>query len=174
LGTWQVGFAPRAEIVLPRRKLDILRELISSFPVWVRGAALASVAAAMVLLTLSLSKANISVKNGNFALSFGSPNTVTGQPGSSSDEIEKAVRLAIASEREKMREESRAQMASFKEQLAAEQKAQLQAVIAEHQIRIQAVRASLKSEIARVSRQNQSIRPFFDSDNYADIWATGR
>src|SRR4030095_4576945 len=45
LGAWQLGFAPRAEVVLRRSRLDLLRELIGTFPVWVRGAAIIGAAA---------------------------------------------------------------------------------------------------------------------------------
>src|SRR5262245_17805117 len=46
LSAWQVGLAPRAEVVLRRSRFDVFRELIGMFPVWVRGAALAGAAAA--------------------------------------------------------------------------------------------------------------------------------
>src|SRR5262245_58088806 len=174
LSTWRIGFTPRMEVVLPLRKLELFRELLSSFPVWVRGAALAGAVAAVVLLALSIARVHISVKDGDFALSFGSSKGVTAGSVQSSDELEKLVQNAVARERVKIEDEYRAQMTGFRRQLAAEYKTQLQAMSAEQQAKIQAVRASLKVEIARISRQNRNIRPFFDTDDYADIWSTGR
>ncbi len=173
LSTWQVGFAPRTEVVLPRRRLELLRELISSFPAWVRGAALAGAAAAMALIALSLANTSINFKGGDLAIQFGAPKGVTSLP-QSSEEIEKLVQAVVARHQEKMQEEFRAQLAGLKDQLTAEHKAQLQAVSAQQQVKIQAVRAGLRSEIARVERLNRNIRPFFDSDEYAELWSTGR
>src|SRR5262249_49783391 len=151
-----------------------LRELIRSFPAWVRGAALAGAATALILAAVSIAHMSIRVEDGHFALSLGTSKVVTGAPARSSEEIEKFVQNAIVREREKIENEYRAQMAEFKQQLAAEYKTQLQAVSAEQQVKIRAVQASLRTEIARVNRQNRNIRPFFDSDEYADLWATGR
>jgi len=174
LSTWQVGFAPRTDVVLPRRRLELLRELASSFPAWVRGAALAGAAAAMALVALSLANTSINFKGGDLAIQFGAPKGVTGSLSQPSEEIEKLVQATVARQSEKMQDEFRAQVAGLKDHLVAEHKAQLQAVSAEQQVKVQAVRASLRSEIARVERLNRNIRPFFDSDEYADLWSTGR
>src|SRR6516225_9258098 len=40
LGAWQLGSLASPGIVAPRGRLDLLRELIGAFPVWVRGAAI--------------------------------------------------------------------------------------------------------------------------------------
>ncbi len=171
LSAWQVGFAPRAEVVLQRSKLDLLRELIGMFPMWVRGAALTAAAAAMLLLALSIAGASVSVKNGDFAISFGdAANAETGKTGASSEEVEKLVQNAVAKEREQMRQEYETQLASFKDQLNAEHQAKLQAASAGHQAQLNAVKAGLRAEIRRSNRQNSSIRSFFALDDNDDPW----
>ena len=54
LSTWQVGFAPRTEFVLPRGKMEVLRELLGLFPIRARSLAMAGAAAAAILLALSV------------------------------------------------------------------------------------------------------------------------
>ncbi len=174
LSMWQVGFAPRTEFVIPRSKGDLLRELLGAFPGWVRGAALAGTAAALVLVALSLARTRVSLHDGDFALSFGATNLSPGAVASASQDVEKAVQQAVAREREKLQAENRVLMAGLKEQLAAEQKAELQAISAEHQARIQAVRAKFDRQLADLNRQNRSVRPFFEGDNYSDLWSSGR
>src|SRR5262245_44880222 len=98
LGAWQLGQIARPEIVLRRSRLDLLRELVGMFPVWVRGAALIGAAAAMLLVSLSIAGARISLKDGDFAVSFGR----TGNVAASSEEISQMVQNAVAEEREKM------------------------------------------------------------------------
>jgi hypothetical protein len=174
LSLWQVGFAPRTEFVIPRSKWELLRELLGAFPVWVRGAALTAAAAALVLVALSLTRTRVSLRDGDFALSFGATSESAGTAAPAAQDVEKAVEQAVARERKKLQEETRLLMAGLKEQLAAEQKAELRAISAEHQARIQAVRAKLDRQLADLNRQNRSVRPFFDGDNYSDIWSSGR
>src|SRR5262249_41739077 len=71
LGAWQLGLAPRAEVILRRSRLDLLRELIGTFPVWVRGAALAGMVAAMLLVAMSIAGTRISLEGGDYAINFG-------------------------------------------------------------------------------------------------------
>jgi hypothetical protein len=171
LSAWQVGFAPRAEVVWQRSKLDLLRELIGMFPMWVRGAVLAGAVAAMLLLALSIAGVNVSVKNGDFAISFGgAAKAETGKTGASSEELEKLVQSAVAKERDQMRQENNTQLASFKDQLNAEHQARLQAASAEHQAQLNAAKAGLRAEIRRSNRQNSSIRSFFALDDNDDSW----
>lgn len=175
LSAWQVGFAPRAEIVLPRSRLGVLRELLGMFPVWVRGAALTGAAAAMLLVVLSIAGTRISLKNGDFAVNFGrTENSATGAPAVSSEEIERMVQNAMASEREKMEQRYGAQLANFKDQLNADHQARLQAADAEHQARLKAVQAGLKQELRKFNRQNASIRSFFAMDDSNDPWGDVR
>jgi len=171
LSAWQVGFAPRAEVVLRRSKFDLLRELIGMFPTWVRGAALAGAAAAMLLLALSIAGASVSVKNGDLAISFGgAAKAETGKTAASSEELERLVQSAVAKERDQMRQEYDTQLASFKDQLNAEHQAKLQAASAEHQAQLNAAKAGLRAEIRRSNRQNSSIRSFFALDDNDDPW----
>ena len=126
LSAWQLGLAPRAEVVLRRSRLDLLRELIGMFPVWVRGAALAGAAAAMLLVTLSIAGTRISLKDGDFAINFGrTGNSATGAPAVSSEEIERMVQNAVAGEREEMEQRYSAQLASLKDQLNADHQARI-------------------------------------------------
>lgn len=178
LGAWQLGFAPRAEIVLRRSRLDVLRELIGIFqvwPVWVRGAVLAGTAAAMLLVALSIAGTNISMKNGDFAINFGwTKNSATSVPAVSSEEIERIVQNAVAREREKMEQQYSAQLASFKWQLNADHQAKLQAANAENQARLKVLQAGLKQEMRRFNRQGASIRSFFAREDSSDPWGDGR
>src|SRR5689334_386848 len=47
LATWQVGFAPRTELVLPRGRMEVLREFVTLFPVWARSLGAVGMAAAV-------------------------------------------------------------------------------------------------------------------------------
>jgi anti-sigma factor RsiW len=173
LSTWQVGFAPRTELVLPRSKMDVLRELIGMFPIWARGLAMAGTAAAIVLLAMAITSKN-PVNGGNAA------NTPQNVAAMSSQQIESLVKAAVAEERAKMQQEYQAQFANFKTQLNNEHQAQLQAqlqeVSAAHQARLQTMKASLQAEIKKSSRQNGrqngSIRSFFLAEGYQqDPWS---
>lgn len=163
LDTWQVGFAPRTELVLPRGKMEVLRELISLFPVWARGLAMAGAAAAVVLFALTL--------NGRNATS-GNPVASSQQVAISQQQIEALVKNAVAEERAKIQQETQAQFASFKNQLDTEHQAQLQAISAEHRVKLEAVKANLKQEIQKSNRQRGSIRSFFAmGDEQQDPWS---
>jgi anti-sigma factor RsiW len=163
MSTWQVGFAPHTELVLPRGKMEVLREFISLFPVWARGLAMTGAAAAVVLLALAVNGGNAA--NENLASS--------GQQAAlSQQQIEALVKNALAEERTKMQQEAQSQFASFKEQLAAEHQVQLQAISAEHRIKLEAVKANLKQEIQKSNRQRGSIRSFFAlGDEQQDPWS---
>jgi anti-sigma factor RsiW len=175
LGAWQLGLAPRAEVVLPRSRLDLLRELIGMFPVWIRGAAMAGAAAAMLLVMLSIAGTRISLKDGDFAIYFGrTGNPATGAPEVSSKEIERMVQNAVAGEREGMEQRFSAQLASLKDQLNADHQEQLRAAKAENQARLKSLQAGLQKEMRRFNRQNTSIRSFFARDDSTDPWGDGK
>src|SRR5688572_23454820 len=53
LGAWQLEQIACPELALRRSRLDILRELIRVFPVWVRGATFIGAVAAMLVVSLS-------------------------------------------------------------------------------------------------------------------------
>lgn len=170
LSTWQVGFAPRTEVVLPRRKMDVLRELISLFPVWVRGAALAGAAAALVLMVLAATDARINVKSGELA--FGQPTenapTVTKPGAPSTTEIEALVQNAVAKARAQLQADYQAQAASLKQELNAGYQAQLAAATAAQEAKFKAAQAALKAEIRKSNQQGSSIRSFFATNDAPD------
>jgi anti-sigma factor RsiW len=175
LRAWQVGLAPRSEIVLRRSRLDVLRELMGMFPGWVRGAAIAGLAAAMALLTLSFAQARFSLKNGDFAIDFGrSGNAANGAQAVASQDVEKLVQNAVAREREKIEQQYAAQLAGFKNQLDADHQVKLQAANAEHQAQLKVMQAGLRQEMRKFNRQNASIRSFFAMDDSNDPWGDVR
>ncbi|HMV50967.1 MAG TPA: zf-HC2 domain-containing protein [Blastocatellia bacterium] len=164
LNTWQVGFAPRTELVLPRGKMEVLRELIGLFPIWARGLAMAGVTAVLAALLLNIGNTVNQTPPGN-----------NQQAAMSQQQIEALVKQAVAEERAKIQQETQAQFASFKAQLDTEHRAQLQAVSAEHRVKLETVRANLKQEIQKSSRQRGSIRSFFAmSEEQQDPWSDSR
>ena len=175
LAAWQLGLAPRSEVVLRRSRLDLLRELIGMFPVWVRGAAFIGAAAAMLLVTLSIAGTRISLKDGDFTINFGGTgNSATSAQAISSNEIERMVQNAVAGERAEMEQRYSAQLASFKDQLNADHQAELRAASAENQARLKSLQAGFQQEIRRFNRHNTSIRSFFARDDSNDPWGDGR
>ena len=177
LGAWQLGQIARPEIVLRRSRLDLLRELVGMFPVWVRGAALIGAAAAMLLVSLSIAGARISLKDGDFAVSFGRMgNGAASAQAASSEEISRMVQNAVAEEREKMEKLYSARLASFKDQLDADHQAELRAARAEQQAQLRGVQAAVQQEMRRFNGQNTSagIRAFFARDDFSDPWGDGR
>ncbi|MGH9754124.1 MAG: anti-sigma factor family protein [Blastocatellia bacterium] len=176
LDAWQLGPLARPEIALRRSRLDLLRELIGMFPVWVRGAAFVGVAAAMLLVSLSIAGTRISLKDGDFALSFGrTGNEAPAAPAISSEEIGRMVQNVVAEEREKMEYLYSARLASFKDHLDADHQVKLQAARAEQQARFSVAQAALQQEIRRFNRQNTSgIRAFFARDDSSDLWGDGK
>src|SRR5215475_12020972 len=103
LGAWQLGQIARPEIVLRRSRLDLLRELVGMFPVWVRGAAFIGAAATMLLVSLSIAGTRISLKDGDFTINFGGTgNSATSAQAVSSKEIKRMVQNAVAGERAEM------------------------------------------------------------------------
>ena len=164
LNTWQVGFAPRTELVLPRGKMEVLREVIGLFPVWARGLAMAGVTAMLVAFFINFGNTTQPVPAAN-----------NQQTAMSQQQIEALVKQAVAEERAKIQQETQAQFANFKAQLDAEHQAQLQAISAEHRAKLETVKASLKQEIQKSNRQRGSIRSFFAmGDEQQDPWSDVR
>jgi hypothetical protein len=145
------------------------------FPVWVRGAAFAGAAAAILLVSLSIAGTRISLKDGDFAINFGATgNPAPGAQPLPSQEIERMVQNAMAAEREKMESRYNAQLASFKDQLDADYQAKLRAARDEQQSQLKLTRAALQQEMRRFNRQNTSIRSFFARDDANDPWGDTR
>jgi hypothetical protein len=177
LGAWQLGQVAGPEIVLRRSRLDLLRELVGMFPAWARGAAFVGAAAAVLLVSLSIAGTRISLKDGDLAVSFGrASNWSPLDPAVSSEEVGRLVQNAMAEEREKMKEQYNARLASFKDQLDADHQAELRAARAEQQARLRVVQAAVQQEMRRFNRQNTSagIRAFFARDDSGDPWGDGR
>src|SRR5215510_9261610 len=177
LGAWQLGHVVRPEIVLRRSRLDLLRELVGMFPVWARGAAFIGAAATMLLVSLSIAGTRISLRDGDFAVSFGrTGNGAAPAQAASSEEISRMVQNAVSEEREKMEKLYSARLASFKGQLDADHQAELRAAKAEQQAQLKVVQAAVQQEMRRFNRQNTSagIRAFFARDDSGDPWGDGR
>ena len=177
LGAWQLGQVARPEIVLRRSRLDLLREFLGMFPVWVRGAAFIGAAAAVLLVSMSIAGTRISLKDGAFAFSFGrTGNGAAPAQAVSFEEINRMVQNAVSEEREKMEGLYSARLASFKGQLDADHQAELRAARADQQAQLRAARAALQQEMRRLNRQNTlaGIRAFFSRDDSSDSWGDGR
>ncbi len=161
LSAWQVGFAPRTELVLPRSRMEVLRELIGLFPIWARGLAMTGAAAAIVLFALSAFAANGNKPSNQIVLS--------------EQQVEAIVYKAVAEERARIEQQYKTEFASLKDQIAADHQAQLQSVNAEHQARLETVKASLRNEIKKTNRQSGSYRSFFAVENYQqEQWGDSR
>lgn len=160
LSAWQVGFAPRTEFVPPKSRMDALRELIGMFPAWARGLAMAGAAAAVVLMALTV---------------YGGRDGSPVNAGLSEQQVQAMVSKAVADERSKIEQQYQAELASFKTQLAAEHQARMQLANAEHQTKLEAVKAGLRAEIKKSNQQNGSLRSFFAvEDDRSYPWGDSR
>jgi Putative zinc-finger len=175
LGAWQLEQLAHPEITLRRSRLDLLHELIGTFPVWARGASLIGAAAAMLLVSLSIAGMRVSLKDGDFTVSFGrTGNPAPLSPAASSEEVNLMVQNAMTEERKKMEELYGARLANFKDRIEADYQAKLQAASAEQQARLKATQAVLQQEMRRINRQHTSgIRSFFARDDSIDPWGDG-
>jgi hypothetical protein len=176
LGAWQLEQIARPEFTPRRSALDVLREMIGMFPVWVRGAASIGAAAAMLLVSVSIAGTRISLKDGDLTLSFGrTGNSAPVAPVVSPEEINLIVQNAMAEERKKMEELYGARLASFKDRLDSEYQTKMLAARAEQQAQIKAAHAVLQQEMRRLNRQKTSgIRAFFAMDDSSDLSGDSR
>ena len=71
LETWEVEFSPRVNVTVARSPLDVLRELMSLTPAWLRVAGAAAASAAIVLVVLAIAGTRISWREGT--VSFATP-----------------------------------------------------------------------------------------------------
>lgn len=175
MDAWQLGPLARPQFALRRSRLELMREFFGTFPAWVRGAAFAGAAAAVLLVSLSIAGTRISLKDGDFEVSFG--RTASATPlalEAGSEEIRRIVQIAVAEERQKVDEIYSARLASFKDQLEAEHQAKLQVARAEHRTQLRAARAAVQQEMRRFNQQNTSIRAFFAREDSSDPWGDGR
>jgi putative zinc finger protein len=176
LGAWQLEQIVLPELTPRRSGLDLLREMIGMFPVWVRGAAFIGAAAAMLLASLSIAGTRISLKDGDLTVSFGrTGNPAPVAPTVSPEEINLMVQNAVTEERRKMEDLYGARLASFKERLDSEYQTKMLAARAEQQAQIKAAQAVLRQEMRRFNRQKTSgIRAFFAMDDSSDPLGDGR
>lgn len=64
LGSWQTVAAPRTEISIARSPVAAFREFIGMLPVWTRAAATTAIAAILLIVVLSVSRAHINLREG--------------------------------------------------------------------------------------------------------------
>lgn len=138
LRVWDVNAVPHMEIIIPRPKLAILKELLGMFPVWSRAMMATATAAATILIalgTLSLFK-QTSGALGTLANTTTSapvhtqPATIAQtppHPALQSDELKALVSAEVARAVEQERQNLRAQMAAL-DVRDREQRAQLQTI----------------------------------------------
>jgi hypothetical protein len=176
LGAWQLEQVACPELTPRRSGLDLLREMIGIFPVWVRGAASIVAAAAMLLVSLSIAGTRIGLKDGDLTVSFGrTGNPAPVSPAVSPEEINLMVQNAVTEERRKMEELYSARLTSFKDRLDSEYQMKMLAARAEQQAQIKAAQAVLQQEMRRFNRQKTSgIRAFFAMDDSSDPLGDGR
>ena len=164
LRAWDVGTVPHMELVIPRSKLDVLKELLALFPVWSRALMATAAAAATILIalgTLSLFKqtnaAPDTIAKTATPASVGTqavtPTQHTSQPVMLPAEVKALVNAEVAKAIEQERQSLRAQMAAL-DVRDQEQRAQLQTVT--RQLRALNVR---HQEI--LAAQQPSIRSIF-------------
>lgn len=158
LGTWQVGFAPQTAFEPPRRKWDVLIELVGMFPVWARGAALVATALALFAVTFGASQL---IRNPN-------------QPRLSSAEIEALVQDAVAKERVRLEAGFKTELAGLRDEMNAGQEERIRHLRDEHDQKIKTLEAGFRSELKKANRQNSSIRSFFAMDDSQEPWGGTR
>lgn len=164
LRAWDVQTVPHLEVVIPRSKLEVLKELLALFPVWTRALLATTAAAATILIalgTLSLFKqttiAPAAMANNATPAPVNTqpptPTQTAAQPVLLPAEVKALVNAEVAKAIEQERQSLRAQMAAL-DVRDQEQRAQLQVVT--RQLRALNVR---HQEI--LAAQQPSIRSIF-------------
>jgi anti-sigma factor RsiW len=124
LGSWVVPFAPRCEIVLQRSRLEVLRELLGLFPLWVR--VVGAMAAAIVLVALAIVGLRLSPQQPQIV-------NVDASQLITRAEAETLIKAAVAQAQvqalEQAQAEARARLASLEAQLNAEYQIKLRAAV---------------------------------------------
>lgn len=167
LRSWDLGTVPRLEVVIPRSKLEVLKELIGLFPVWSRGTLGLAAAAALVLIalgTVSLFKptgesnrlAQVETKPAEVTAATApvAPTVVTPTPATLTPELKQLINSEVARALETERQALRTQMAAL-DARDQEQRTQLQTVTRQlrelntrHQQLVAAQQPSLRSIFA--------------------------
>ncbi len=124
LETWDLPFAPRCEIALQRSRLEVLRELLGLFPLWVR--AMGAMAAAIVLVALAIAGIRLSPQQPRIV-------NVDASQLITRAEAETLIKAAVAQTQEQTlkqaRAEAQAQLASLEARLQAEYRIKLKAAL---------------------------------------------
>ena len=124
LASWQLGFVPRMEIAVNRGLSDVHRELVSLLPVWARSTIVATAAAGVVLVALSLAGTRVNWREGTLSLGAGqaidrTETKTTAQLTRAEIETMIAERLAaLRVDDERRQSEMRAQISNLSLQLA--------------------------------------------------------
>jgi hypothetical protein len=130
LDVWQLGLMPRMAIAVNRSALDALRELVSLLPVWVRGTTIATAAAALILVALSLAGTRVDWRQGTVSLGTRGRAAQSVDAGSvqlTRAEIETMIAERVAASRvndERRQAEMRAQISNLSLQLATASQSQ--------------------------------------------------
>jgi len=139
LKEWQIEAVPRIEVSIQRQPVEILKELISSLPAWIKVGGLAAASAIVVFLSLALSGTRIDWREGNVKLGIserGEPREARILDASSSLQLTRAEIDTMIAERVKAVqmeqahsvEEMKSQVTSLSQQLARTTEAQAKLV----------------------------------------------
>ena len=129
LDVWQLGLMPRMAIAVNRSALDALRELVSFLPIWVSGTTIATAAAALILVALSLAGTRVDWRQGTVSLGTRgrAAQSVAGSVQLTRAEIETMIAERVAASRvddERRQAEMRAQISNLSFQLATASQSQ--------------------------------------------------
>jgi len=129
LRVWDLNAVPRMEIVIPRSKLEVLKELLMLFPVWSRAALVTAAAAAVILVAVGLTSLLSKANSAPILATAANPAPITANvaPVSVSPEVKALLNAEVAKAIAQEREALRAQMATL-ETRNNEQRVQLQTV----------------------------------------------
>lgn len=130
LRAWDLNTVPRLELVIPRSKLEVLKELLMLFPVWSRAALMTGAAAAVVLMAVGMASLFDRADNAPTLAQTApspAPNTPSITPASVTPEVKALINAEVAKAIEQERQALRAQLAAL-ETRNGEQNVQLQAV----------------------------------------------
>ena len=139
LSTWQVPFVPPIEVTVPRSAGQILRELFTVIPGWLKlsSGLIATAAAALLLFSLvgtriSFGGGKVDVAIGKQEVSVAPQNSKTGVTTATSDasmltraEAEAMIAAAVEKAQQQSRQEAEAQMAKLEARLNAAHRAEL-------------------------------------------------
>src|SRR5581483_2155612 len=118
------------ELVIPRSKLEVLKELLMMFPVWSRAVLMVGATAAVILMAIGMASLFEKTNNAPMLAQTApspTPNTPSLTPASVTPEVKALINVEVAKAIEQERQALRAQLAML-EARNGEQTVQLQAV----------------------------------------------